>query len=139
MNRLQKIVIANRGEIAVRITKTARKLGIKTVVVYAKDDDRSLHVSQADEAVLLEGNSLQETYLNQDKIIEIALEKGAQAIHPGYGFLSENASFSEKVEKAGLIFIGATSEQIRLMGEKKTSQPVCRKAGNTNHSIGFGF
>src|SRR6056297_99038 len=109
MNRIQKIVIANRGEIAVRITKTARKLGIKTVAVYAKDDDRSLHVSQANEAVLLKGNSLQDTYLNQDKIIEIALEKGAQAIHPGYGFLSENASFAEKVEKSGLIFVGATA------------------------------
>ncbi|HKL33265.1 MAG TPA: biotin carboxylase N-terminal domain-containing protein, partial [Tangfeifania sp.] len=129
MNRIQKIVIANRGEIAVRITKTARKLGIKTVAVYAEDDDRSLHVSQADEAVLLKGNSLQDTYLNQDKIIEIAIEKGAQAIHPGYGFLSENASFAEKVEKSGLIFVGATSEQIRLMGEKKQANQFVEKLG----------
>lgn len=129
MNRIKKIVIANRGEIAVRIIKTAHKLGIQTIAVYAEDDLLSLHVSQADEAVLLEGNSLQKTYLNQDKIIETALEKGAQAIHPGYGFLSENASFAEKVEKAGLIFIGATAEQIRLMGEKKQANQFVKKLG----------
>ena len=127
MNRIKKIVIANRGEIAVRIIKTARKLGVETVAVYAADDVRSLHVSMAGEAVLLEGNSLQETYLNQDKLIEIALEKGAQAIHPGYGFLSENAPFAEKVKKAGLIFIGATAEQIRLMGEKKQANQFVKK------------
>lgn len=129
MNRIKKIVIANRGEIAVRIIKTAKKLGIQTVAVYAEDDNGSLHVSQADEAVLLDGNLLRETYLDQEKIIKTALEKGAQAIHPGYGFLSENASFAEKVEKAGLIFIGATSEQIRLMGEKKQANQFVEKLG----------
>jgi acetyl/propionyl-CoA carboxylase alpha subunit len=129
MNRIKKIVIANRGEIAVRIIKTAHRLGIQTVAVYAEDDDQSLHVSQADEAILLEGNTLQETYLKQDKIIGIALEKGAQAIHPGYGFLSENASFAEKAEKSGLIFIGATADQIRLMGEKKQANQFVKKLG----------
>lgn len=129
MNRIKKIVIANRGEIAVRIIKTAKKLRIQTIAVYAEDDERSLHVSQADDAILLDGNSLQETYLNQDKIIEIALEIGAQAIHPGYGFLSENASFAEKVKNAGLIFIGATAEQICLMGEKKQANQFVEKLG----------
>ncbi len=118
MGLFQKILIANRGEIAVRILHTARRMGIKTVGVYASDDVDSLHVKLADEAVLLEGRQLKETYLSQDKLIRLALEKGAQAIHPGYGFLSENAEFAEKVEQAGLIFIGATPEQIRLMGEK---------------------
>ncbi len=118
MGFFQKILIANRGEIAVRILQTAQKIGIKTVAVYASDDVDSLHVALADEVVLLEGSQLSETYLNQEKLIRLTLEKGAQAIHPGYGFLSENAEFAEKVEQAGLVFIGATPEQIRLMGEK---------------------
>lgn len=118
MGPFHKILIANRGEIAVRILRTARKMGIKTVAVYASDDVDSLHVTLADEVVLLEGSQLSETYLNQEKLIRFALEKGAQAVHPGYGFLSENAEFAEKVERAGLVFIGATPEQIRLMGEK---------------------
>ncbi|HKJ41857.1 MAG TPA: biotin carboxylase N-terminal domain-containing protein [Sunxiuqinia sp.] len=118
MALFHKILIANRGEIAVRVLKTAQKLGIKTVSVYAADDEQSLHVCMADEAIQLEGNTLQETYLNQEKLIELALQYEADAIHPGYGFLSENAAFAEKVEQAGLIFIGATPEQIRLMGEK---------------------
>lgn len=118
MALFHKILIANRGEIAVRILKTARRLGIKTLAVFAADDEQSLHVALADEAVLLDGNTLQETYLNQEKLIELALQREADAIHPGYGFLSEKAEFAEKVEQAGLIFIGATPEQIRLMGEK---------------------
>lgn len=118
MKLFQKILIANRGEIAVRIIQTARKLGIRTVAVYAADDADSLHVTLADEAVLLGGVQLGETYLNQEKIIEAAQNAGAQAIHPGYGFLSENAEFAAKVEQAGLVFVGATAEQIGLMGEK---------------------
>jgi len=114
----QKILIANRGEIAVRIIRTARKLGIRTVAVYAADDAPSVHVSLADEAFLLQGTSLKETYLNQELLIRLARQSGAQAIHPGYGFLSENAAFAQKTEEAGFIFIGATPDQIRLMGSK---------------------
>lgn len=118
MKSLKKILIANRGEIAVRIIRAAQKNGIRTVAVYAADDAASLHVLLADEAVLLSGKTLNETYLNQDKIIQIALESGVEAIHPGYGFFSENAAFAQKVADSGLIFIGPSPENIRLMGEK---------------------
>lgn len=118
MEQFSKILIANRGEIAVRIIRAAQKNGIRSVAVYAADDADSLHVSLADEAILLPGKSLAETYLNQDKIIQIALNSGVDAIHPGYGFLSENAGFAQKVADAGLVFVGPTPENIRLMGEK---------------------
>jgi len=118
MKQFSKILIANRGEIAVRIIRAAQKNGIRTAAVYADDDADSLHVSLADEAVLLPGKSFAETYLNQDKIIQIALNSGVDAIHPGYGFLSENAGFAQKVADAGLVFVGPTPENIRLMGEK---------------------
>jgi 3-methylcrotonyl-CoA carboxylase alpha subunit len=118
MKQFEKILIANRGEIAVRIIRAAKKNGIRSVAVYAIEDAGSVHVSLADEAVLLSGKTLSETYLNKDKIIQIALETGVAAIHPGYGFLSENAGFAQKVDDAGLIFIGPTPENIRLMGEK---------------------
>ncbi len=114
----KKILIANRGEIAVRIISSARKMGIQTVAIYAADDAGSLHVQMADEACLLPGTQLGETYLNQDLIIGLALQYKVEAIHPGYGFLSENACFAAKVEEAGLVFVGATPEQIDLMGEK---------------------
>ncbi len=123
----QKILIANRGEIAVRVMHTARKLGIKTVALYAEDDAGSLHVQMADEAFLLPGYTLHETYLNQGKIIELALQSGAEAIHPGYGFLSENAAFAKKVEENGLVFIGATSDQISLMGDKSKAFEFVKK------------
>jgi acetyl/propionyl-CoA carboxylase alpha subunit len=113
-----KLLIANRGEIAVRIIRTAKKLGIRTVAVYAEDDRKSLHVSLADEAFLLPGTFPSENYLDQALIIDLALRSGAEAIHPGYGFLSENGSFAEKVEQAGLTFIGPTPKQINLMGDK---------------------
>lgn len=129
MKVFHKILIANRGEIAVRVIRAAQKLGIRTVAVYASDDAESLHVSLADEAVLLSGNTLTETYLNQEKIIQIALEKSAGAIHPGYGFLSENAGFAQKVIDAGLIFIGPTPENISLMGEKNQSLDYVRSLG----------
>jgi acetyl/propionyl-CoA carboxylase alpha subunit len=125
----EALLIANRGEIAVRIIRAAKKLGIRSVAVYAADDAESLHVSLADEAVLLSGNSLAETYLNQEKIIQIALESRAEAIHPGYGFLSENAGFAQKVIDAGLIFIGPTPENIRLMGEKNQALDYVRSLG----------
>jgi len=109
---------ANRGGIAVRIIRAAKKNGLQSVAIYASDDAGSLHVSMADEAILLEGNTLEETYLNQGKIIQIATERKVDAIHPGYGFLSENAGFAQKVVDAGMIFIGPTSDNISLMGEK---------------------
>jgi Acetyl/propionyl-CoA carboxylase, alpha subunit len=118
MKQFSKILITNRGEIAVRTIRAARKNGIRTVAVYAADDADSLHVSLADEAVLFTGESLGETYLNQDQLIRIAVEKKVDAIHPGYGFLSENAGFAQKVADAGLVFVGPTPENIRLMGEK---------------------
>ncbi len=117
-SKFHKILIANRGEIAVRIISTAKKLGIKTVAIFSKEDTDSLHAQLADEAYLLAGDELAETYLNQNNIIRIAKETKVDAIHPGYGFLSENAVFAEKVESNGILFVGATPEQIRLMGEK---------------------
>ena len=129
MKQFEKILIANRGEIAVRIIRAARKNGIRSVAVYAADDADSLHVSLADEAVLLSGNTLTETYLNQKKIIQIALSSGVEAIHPGYGFLSENADFVQKVTDAGLVFIGPTPENIRLMGEKNRALAYIESLG----------
>lgn len=125
----QKILIANRGEIAVRIIKTAKNLGVRTVAVYAPDDEHSQHVLLADEAFLLPGTLLEQTYLNQELILDVALGAGVEAIHPGYGFLSENACFARKVEQAGLIFIGATPEQISLMGEKTKAIDFVRDLG----------
>ncbi len=127
MKLFDKILIANRGEIAVRIIRTARRLGIKTVAIYAEDDIQSLHVSMADKAFLLEGKTLAETYLNQKAILELAKENGVQAIHPGYGFLSENAEFAKLVEDQGLVFIGATPNQITLMGEKTQAIDFAKK------------
>jgi acetyl/propionyl-CoA carboxylase alpha subunit len=124
-----KILIANRGEIAVRIIRTARRLGIQTVAVYAADDAHSLHVKLADKAVLLSGGSLAETYLDVQKIIRIARQTGAGAIHPGYGFLSENAGFAQAVVAAGLIFIGPSPENIRLMGEKNKALAYVQSLG----------
>ena len=123
------LLIANRGEIAARIIRAAKKNGIRSVAVYAADDAGSLHVSLADEAVALSGDTLAETYLNQDKIIRIALSLGVEAIHPGYGFLSENAGFAQKVADAGLIFIGPSPENIRLMGEKNRALDHVRSLG----------
>ena len=118
MKTFNKILVANRGEIAVRVIRAARELGIRAVAVFAADDAESLHVSMADETFPLAGKTLGETYLNQQEIIKIALNAGAQAIHPGYGFLSENADFARQVSEAGLIFIGPSAENIWLMGEK---------------------
>lgn len=129
MKHFQKILIANRGEIAVRILKTAQKFGVQVLAVYSAEDAASKHVELADQAILLEGDELQQTYLNQDKLISIALDHGAQAIHPGYGFLSENAGFAEKVEQAGLAFIGGTPAQIRLMGEKRQAIAFVERLG----------
>ena len=101
-----KILIANRGEIACRVAATARRMGIRTVAVYSEADAGSKHVAVCDEAVLIGPSAAKDSYLRGQKIIEVAKATGAQAIHPGYGFLSENAEFAEAVQAAGLVFIG---------------------------------
>lgn len=119
---IKKILIANRGEIAVRIIDTCRQLGIRTVAVYSDADRYSKAVNMADEAVYLGGVSLADSYLNGEKIIKAALDCQAEAIHPGYGFLSEQAEFAQQVNQAGLIFIGAPAEAMRLMGSKSAAK-----------------
>jgi propionyl-CoA carboxylase alpha chain len=125
----EKILIANRGEIAVRISATCKRLGIRTVAVYSEPDFRSLHVTSADEAVSLGGARPSESYLNIDKIIEAALGAGCQAIHPGYGFLSENPTFAEKVTDAGLTFIGPPASVIAAMGDKIAAKQLAIDSG----------
>ena len=120
----QKVLIANRGAIACRIIRTLRRMGIKSVAVYSEADRGSLHVEQADEAVCIGAATATASYLSIPAILDAARETGAQAIHPGYGFLSENAGFAETCEAAGLEFIGPTPEQMRLFGLKHTSRQV---------------
>ncbi len=124
-----KILIANRGEIAVRILRACRELGIATVAVYSEADREALHVRDADEAVRLGGPAASESYLNIERILAAARKTGAQAIHPGYGFLSENPEFAEAVESAGLKFIGPPASAIRAMGDKAESKLRMQKAG----------
>lgn len=124
-----KILIANRGEIAIRIMRACKELGIKTVAVYSDADKNSLHVQHADESVLLGAASPKESYLNIEKIIHAAKLTGADAIHPGYGFLSENASFAGTVASANLTFIGPSADSIRAMGDKAESKIRMKQAG----------
>jgi 3-methylcrotonyl-CoA carboxylase alpha subunit len=124
-----KILIANRGEIACRIVDTCRLLGVKTVAVYSDVDAQARHVAMADEAVSLGGNTPAESYLRGDAVIAAALSTGAQAVHPGYGFLSENPEFVEAVEAAGLVFIGPSAAAIRAMGLKDAAKALMVKAG----------
>ncbi len=125
----RKILIANRGEIALRIIRTCREMGIKTVAVYSTADSESLHVRFADEAVCIGPPPSKESYLNIPRIIAAAEITNADAIHPGYGFLSENARFSKICAENGLKFIGATPEQIEKMGDKATAKETMKKAG----------
>ena len=124
-----KILIANRGEIAVRVAATARKLGVKVVAVYSDADAQAAHVAAADEAVHIGGSAPAQSYLRGDAIIEAALATGAQAIHPGYGFLSENPGFVDAVEAAGLVFIGPSASAIRKMGLKDAAKALMEEAG----------
>lgn len=123
---IKKILVANRGEIALRIMKTARNMGIKTVAVYSEADRNSPHVKFADEAVCIGPPPSNESYLLGDNIIKVAKDLTVDAIHPGYGFLSENAEFGEKVEKSGMIFIGPKSHAIRVMGSKLAAKEAVK-------------
>jgi acetyl-CoA carboxylase biotin carboxylase subunit len=125
----KKILVANRGEIAIRIMRACRELGIRTVAVYSDADKNALHVQHADEAVHIGAASPRESYLNADVLIQAALSSQAEAIHPGYGFLSENASFAGKVDSAKLTFIGPSADSIRAMGDKAESKIAMKKAG----------
>jgi acetyl-CoA carboxylase biotin carboxylase subunit len=125
--KIKKILVANRGEIALRVLKTAKEMGIKVVTVYAEDDKNLPHALFADEAYSLGSGALSDTYLNKAKLIDITKSCGADAIHPGYGFLSENEEFARMVEKAGIIFIGPTPESIVLMGDKIGSKKALEK------------
>ena len=124
-----KILIANRGEIACRVIRTARKMGVRTVAVYSDADARALHVAMADEAVHIGASPVGESYLRGDRIVAAALATSAEAIHPGYGFLSENPDFVDEVVAAGLIFIGPSAASIRAMGLKDAAKRLMEKAG----------
>ena len=124
-----KLLIANRGEIACRVARTARRMGIRTVAVYSDADAKAAHVAACDEAVHIGGPRPQESYLRGDVILEAAKRTGADAIHPGYGFLSENAEFAAACARAGIRFVGPTPEAIEAMGSKSAAKALMEKAG----------
>lgn len=128
-NRFDTLLVANRGEIACRIIESARKLGLRTVAVFSEADRGAKHVRLADEAVLLGPAPAKESYLRVDALLDAARSSGAGAIHPGYGFLSEDAAFAEAVEAAGLVFVGPTAEQLRIFGTKHTARDAAKAAG----------
>lgn len=125
---IQKVLIANRGEIALRIVRACRELGVKTLAVYSEADEQSLHVQLADEAICIGPAASSESYLKADRIISAAEIADVDAIHPGFGFLSENAEFAEQCESCNIKFIGPKSETIRLMGDKAMAKEIARKA-----------
>jgi acetyl-CoA carboxylase biotin carboxylase subunit len=128
MKRIKKILIANRGEIALRIMRSAKEMGIGTVAVYSEADRNALHVRYADEAILIGEPPASESYLNMEKIISAAKRTKADAIHPGYGFLSENSKFSAICKEHNIKFIGATPEQIDGMGDKSNAKDTMKQA-----------
>src|SRR5258707_14363867 len=125
----EKILIANRGEIACRIARTAKRLGMHTVAVYSEADAGALHVGSCDEAWLIGPAHPRESYLRADRILDAASKSGAQAIHPGYGFLSENADFAQACADAGIAFIGPSAASIRAIGDKAQAKTIMERAG----------
>lgn len=126
---IQKILIANRGEIALRIVRACRELGVKTLAIYSEADVQSLHVQLADEAICIGGPKSSDSYLRADRIISAAEIADVDAIHPGYGFLSENAKFAEQCESCNIKFIGPKSQSIKMMGDKSIAKDTVKKAG----------
>ncbi|MBU2649734.1 MAG: acetyl-CoA carboxylase biotin carboxylase subunit [Bacteroidetes bacterium] len=126
---IKKVLVANRGEIAVRVMRSCREMGITSVAVYSEADRKAMHVRYADEAYFIGPSPSSESYLKIDKIIDAAKRSGADAIHPGYGFLSENAGFAERCRKEGIIFIGPSAQAIRTMGDKITARKTMTAAG----------
>src|SRR5690606_28102428 len=129
MQKLEKVLIANRGEIALRILRACKEMGIKTVAGYSTADRDLMHLGLADETVCIGPAPGAQSYLNIPAIISAAEVTGATAIHPGYGFLAENADFAERVEKSGFAFIGPTGDVIRLMGDKVSAKEAMIKSG----------
>ena len=126
---LKKILIANRGEIACRVIKTAKKMGIKTVAVYSDADKEALHVTMADEAVHIGPPPANQSYIVMESILKAIKDSGADAVHPGYGFLSENPDFAKKLEALGVTFIGPNPHAIISMGDKITSKKLALESG----------
>ena len=124
-----KILIANRGEIAIRVIRACKEMGISTVAVYSEADRESLHVALADQAICIGGARAEESYLNGERIVSAALATHAQAIHPGYGFLSENAEFAALCKQYGIVFIGPPAEVISHMGDKDTARRLMKETG----------
>ena len=125
----EKVLIANRGAIAVRIARTLRRMGVHSIGVYAESDRDSLHRSAVDEARPLGDGGASDTYINEDKLFEIIARTGAEAVHPGYGFLSENAGFAERLAERGVVFIGPRPEHIRRFGLKHEARAITEQAG----------
>jgi acetyl/propionyl-CoA carboxylase alpha subunit len=128
LTKITSILIANRGEIAHRVIRGCKELGIKSIAVYSDEDNRSIHVKRADESYRLGPPPATESYLRIDKILEIAISAGVDAIHPGYGFLSENETFSDQCKKQGIIFIGPTAKAMELAGDKMKCKELMKKA-----------
>ena len=126
---IKSILIVNRGEIACRIIRTAKRLGIKSVAIYSDIDKNALFVERADEAIPLDGIEAKDTYLNTEKIIDVAKRAGVDAIHPGYGFLSENPEFVRRLEQEGIGFIGPSAYSMDAMGDKLKAKQMAEKAG----------